>query len=487
MADIESMFYQVKVPERDADLLRFLWWPNSKLNEPMEEFRMTVHLFGATSSPSVASYALKRTAEDHKADVSPETVQTVLRNFYVDDCLKSVAKEEDAVTLAKDLRTLCASGGFTLTKWVSNSRKVLMTILEVHRANEVKDLDLRHDALTVERTLGVQWDTETDTFTYSMKLEDKPMTRRGILSVVNSIYDPLGFLAPVILPAKLLLKDLCKEQYGWDENIGEKHAEVWKRWIEDVTHLSNFHVRRCLKPTDFGCTAVAQLHHFSDASESAYGTVSYLLLENSQGEKHCAFLMGKARVAPLKLVTIPRLELTAAVVAVKIDKMLHQELQVPLQKSIFWTDSTTVLRYIDSETARFRTFVANRISLIREATKPSQWKYVRTTENPADQASRGLKAKSLMQGGIWINGPDFLLDKECDWSEQPVRRKETLQNDPEVKNGATVNMIKVEENMEPIDKLISYYSDWHKLKRAVAWILKVKENLWKLKEERKEI
>lgn len=487
MADIESMFYQVKVPERDADLLRFLWWPNGKLNEPMEEFRMTVHLFGATSSPSVASYALKRTAEDHKADVSPETVQTVLRNFYVDDCLKSVAKEEDAVTLAKDLRTLCASGGFTLTKWVSNSRKVLMTIPEVHRASEVKDLDLRHDALTVERTLGVQWDTETDTFTYSIKLQDKPMTRRGILSVVNSIYDPLGFLAPVILPAKLLLKDLCKEQYGWDENIGEKHAEVWKRWIEDVSHLSNFHVRRCLKPTDFGCTAVAQLHHFSDASESAYGTVSYLLLENSQGEKHCAFLMGKARVAPLKLVTIPRLELTAAVVAVKIDKMLHQELQVPLQQSIFWTDSTTVLRYIDSETARFKTFVANRISLIREATKPSQWKYVRTTENPADQASRGLKAKSLMQGGTWINGPDFLLDKECDWSEQPVRRKESLQNDPEVKNGATVNMIKVEENMEPIDKLISYYSDWHKLKRAVAWILKVKENLWKLKEERKEI
>ncbi|XDV45657.1 hypothetical protein PO909_013717 [Leuciscus waleckii] len=366
--------------------------------------------------------------------------------------------KEDAVTLAKDLRTLCASGGFTLTKWMSNSRKVLMTIPEVHRASEVKDLDLRHDALPVERTLGVQWDTETDTFTYSMKLQDKPMTRRGILSVVNSIYDPLGFLATVILPAKLLLKDLCKEQYGWDENIGGKHAEVWKRWIEDVSHLSTFHVSRCLKPTDFGCTTAAQLHHFSDASESAYGTVSYLLLENSEGERHCAFLMGKARVAPLKLVTIPRLELTAA-----------------------------VLRYIDSETARFKTFVANRISLIREATKPSQWKYVRTTENPADQASRGLKAKSLTQGGTWINGPEFLLNNECDWSEQPVRRKESLQNDPEVKNGATINIIKVEENMEPIDKLISYYSDWHKLKRSVAWILKVKENLWKLKEERKEV
>lgn len=128
MADIESMFYQGNVPEEDADLLRFLWWPNGKLDEPLEEFRMTVHLFGATSSPSVASYALRRTAEDHKDTASPEAVQTVLRCFYVDDCLISLATENDAVTLASDLRTLCARGGFILTKWMSHSRKVLMSI-----------------------------------------------------------------------------------------------------------------------------------------------------------------------------------------------------------------------------------------------------------------------------------------------------------------------------------------------------------------------
>lgn len=446
---------------------------------------MTVHLFGATSSPSVASYALRRTAEDHKDVASPDAVQTVLCNFYVDDCLRSVATEDDAVTLVNDLRALCSRGGFTLTKWMSNSRKVLLSIPVEHRASEVKDLDLRHDTLPVERTLGVQWDTERDTFTYKIKLQDKPMTRRGILSIVNSIYDPLGFLAPVILPAKLLLRDLCKDHLGWDEHIDGKYAEDWSRWLEDVTHLSNLHVSRCVKHTKFGCTTAAQLHHFSDASENAYGTVSYLLVENDQGEKHCAFLMGKSRVAPLKRVTIPRLELTAAVVAVKVDKMLHQELQVPLQPSVFWTDSTTVLRYIDSDTARFKTFVANRISLIREATKPSQWKYVRTNENPADQASRGLKAKSLVQEGTWTSGPDFLLN-EKDWPEQPVRRKESLEDDPEVKNTVAVNAVKVEESMEPMNQLISYYSDWNKLKRSVAWIVKVKDALWKQKEESKE-
>ena len=137
MADIESMFYYVKVPKHDADLLRFLWWPNGKLTEPMEEFRMTVHLFGATSSPSVASYVLRRTAEDHRDVASPEAVQKVLHNFYIDDYLRSVATEDDVVTLAKDLQTLCASGGFTLTKWISKSRKVLLSIPEAHRASEV--------------------------------------------------------------------------------------------------------------------------------------------------------------------------------------------------------------------------------------------------------------------------------------------------------------------------------------------------------------
>ncbi|KAL3975057.1 hypothetical protein ACER0C_023683 [Sarotherodon galilaeus] len=484
MADIESMFYQVNVPERDADLLRFLWWPDGKLEEPMKEYRMMVHLFGATSSPSVASYALRRTAEDHKEEASPEAVQTVLCNFYVDDCLKSVATEKAAVKLVSDLRALCTSGGFTLTKWTSNSRKVLMSIPEEHRANEVKDLDLRHDTLPVERTLGVQWNTETDTFTYTIRLQDKPMTRRGILSVINSIYDPLGFLAPVILPAKLLLKDLCKEQHGWDKEINEKHAKVWKKWKEDVVLLCSFHVSRCLKPTGFGCTVVAQLHHFSDASDYAYGTVSYLLMENRHGKRHCAFLIGKSRVSPLKQVTIPRLELTAAVISVKMDRLLRQELQVPLQQSVFWTDSTTVLRYIDSETSRFKTFIANRVSLIREATKPSQWKYVTSAENPADQASRGLKPKDLLEGGSWIHGPNYLLD-ENEWPEQPVRKKENLQDDPEVKTSATVNMLKVEECMEPMKHVIDYYSDWTKLKRAVAWIMKLRKVLWMLKEERK--
>ncbi|TWW54610.1 hypothetical protein D4764_0264710 [Takifugu flavidus] len=253
MADIESMFYQVRVPGTDADLLRFLWWPNGDLSAPVKDYRMVVHLFGATSSPSVASYALRRTAEDRRGTAAPEAVETVLRNFYVDDCLKSVATEEEAVALVKSLRYLCAEGGFSLTKWVSNSRRVLSSIPAELRATELKDLDLAQDDLPTERALGVQWCT----FTYRIKSQDKPKTRRGILSVVNSTYDPLGFLVPLILPAKLLMRDLCKEKLGWDEEFSDSWTERWYKWLEDLTLVSGFSISRCVKPKNFGTTKVA--------------------------------------------------------------------------------------------------------------------------------------------------------------------------------------------------------------------------------------
>ena len=130
-------------------------------------------------------------------------------------------------------------------------------------------------------------------------------------------------------------------------------------------------VSRCMRPANFGPVADAQLHHFSDASENGYGTVSYLRQTNNDGRIHCAFMMGRARVAPTKTTTIPRMELTAAVLAVNTDNMLRRELSMELRDSTFWTDSTTVLRYIENETLRFKTFVANRVAAIRDATNGS--------------------------------------------------------------------------------------------------------------------
>nr|XP_049612500.1 uncharacterized protein LOC125989984 [Syngnathus scovelli] len=192
MADIEAMIYQVRVPSKDSDFLRFLWWPDGDLNGKLEEYRMTVHIFGATSSPSCASFALRKTAEYKEDETTAEASKAIKRKFYMDDCLAAVASEDQAIALSQSLKALCLQGGFNLTKWVSNSRKVLSCIPENERAAKMKDLDLNKDTLPTERALGIHWCTESDTFTFKVNVPRKPATRRGILSVVNSVYDPLG-------------------------------------------------------------------------------------------------------------------------------------------------------------------------------------------------------------------------------------------------------------------------------------------------------
>ena len=485
MGDIKSMFYQVRVAEEDKNFLRFLWWPEGDVSREPEEFRMTVHLFGAVSSPSCASYALRRTAQDNQANFSLEVVETVRRNFYVDDCLKSLRSEEEAVAMVQSLTEICQRGGFTLTKWISNSRIVLQTIEEEHRATDWKELDLDRDELPVERALGLQWCVESDTFKFKMAMKEQPQSRRGMLSVISSVYDPLGFLAPVTLPAKVMLQELCRRHCGWDDDIPVEIGRQWKRWLEDLKGLTAFKVERCIKPKDFGQPIKAQLHNFSDASQDGFGTVTYLRIENSEGV-HVSFLLGKARVTPLKPVTIPRLELAAAVLAVRVDRMLRAELELPLDQSTFWTDSTAVLKYIKNEDKRFHIFVANRVITIRDATQVSQWRYVNTNDNPADFASRGMKVGDLLNGGVWIEGPKFLLGPEKDW---PVDITEVAiaDDDLEVKREATVNTIIAQGSQTATDQLLSYFSDWRKLKVAVAWFLKWKRILFQLKQKRKEL
>ena len=339
MADIEGMFQQVKVPQRDMDLQRFLWWPEGNVELPLEEYRMGVHIFGATSSPACANFALRRAAEDGSTIYHQQVINAIYNNFYMDDCLVSVAQETEAIKLAHDLRKICIEGGFKLTKWVSNNRNVLQSIQKEERAKEVKVLDLDKDNLPSDRALGILWSAHTDSFGFQIAVKDKPATRRGILSVVSSIYDPLGFAAPATLPVKEILQDLCRHRMSRDDEIPTKHHNKWIQWLAELLKLENLAVSRCYKPPDFGEIKNTQLHHFSDASQSGYGTVSYLRIENSAGDIHCAFVIGKARVAPLKQITIPRLELTAAAIAVKVNNMIQKQLEIQIDDTIFWTDS----------------------------------------------------------------------------------------------------------------------------------------------------
>lgn len=485
MTDIQAMFHQVKVSERHVDFLRFLWWPSGDTSSSLVEHRMTVHIFGAVSSPSCANYALRKTAADRKSSYSKQVTDTIFNNFYVDDCLKSVSTEKEAIQLVADLTDLCAKGGFQLLKWTSNSRAVLASVPEARRSKSTRQLYLDCENLPVEKALGLSWCAETDAFTFQLTLERKPNTRRGILSMVSSIFDPLGFLAPFTLVPKLLLQEMCRLNLSWDDPIPNSMAQCWTEWLKGLEKIAEFKVRRCIRPNDFEGPLHAQLHHFADGSDHGYGTVSYLRLQDKKGRVHLAFMLGKARVAPLKQTTIPRLELTAAVLAVKMDRMLKKELTLSLSSSCFWTDSQTVLKYINNNSKRFHTFVANRVAAIREATDPSQWRHVNSKSNPADEASRGLPADSFMARQRWISGPIFLTAPEQEWPE-PFKPQPVSVEDPEVKKDLQVHAINTQA-ADPTSRLLHYFSSWSKLKISVAWVLKLRDTLLNLSRRRKEV
>ena len=192
MADIEAMFHHVHVSPDDYDALRFLWWPNNDLNEEPQEFQMMVHLFGAASSPSCANFALRKTADDNSDDFGKAISDIVMKNFYVGDCLKSAKDEDEGMNVASSLSCFLNRGGFRLTKWVSNSAKVTESVSEEERSGSVKDLNF--DQPTVQRALGVNWDVVSDEFSFKVIIKEKPSTRRGILSIVSSVYTRLALL-----------------------------------------------------------------------------------------------------------------------------------------------------------------------------------------------------------------------------------------------------------------------------------------------------
>ena len=257
----------------------------------------------------------------------------------------------------------------------------------------VKDKHLNLGILPEDKALRVKWNIQEDTLGFIIKMDHKPATRRGLLAALSSVYDPLGLRAPFLLKGRLIIQRLCENNLNWNEPIDDDTIQEWLKWRNNLMNLNGKSIARYLKPENFGTVVNCTLHHFSDACESGYGQSSYIRLLNQSGQVHCTLLIGKSRVAPLKFVSIPRLELTAATLSVKISKMLKNELDIHIDDEIFWTDSKVVLGYINSDACRFKVFVANRVQQIRDHTSPKQWHYVESSSNPADDASRGLDSK----------------------------------------------------------------------------------------------
>ena len=468
IADVEAMYLQVKIPEYDRNALRFLWFHEGKV----VSYRMTSHLFGGIWCASSSTFALRHTVCDFPA--SDLVTDTVLRSFYVDDMLRSIKTLDEVATVVHGVNEVLRKGGFNLTKFILNETEYLQKIPVTERAKEVKDITSEMSS----KALGIRWEVTSDCFYYvSENMSDKStITRRIMLSQVSGMYDPLVLISPIVLEGRMLFQEATRLKLNWDMPVPKGLSNKWLCWLNSLSELKSLRFERCVIPEKF-TEGAAELHTFCDASEKGYGACTYIRIINATGLIHVALLVGKGRVAPLKQITIPRLELCAAVVAVKLDRLVRQELDVELLQSTFWMDSKVVLAYIHNDTKCFKTFVSNRVSNIREVSEKSQWHHIPGRDNPADVVSHGCHAKNLPLN--WIHGPEFLSKYKCNWTDDD-REQPISTDDPEVRNDSAqcvTNVASHAPNPHPIDKLILHYSCFYRLKKALCWLIHFRDYL----------
>ena len=223
------------------------------------------------------------------------------------------------------------------------------------------------DTEQLERALGTMWNVKNDVISFSSTLKDNPTTKRGIMSTTCSLFDLIGFLAPFIVIPKLLLQELWRLGYDWDSPVDGPLLCKWLKWLEGVKRVSEVQLDRCYNLSDQQVSEI-QLHVFSDASEKAYGAVAYLRFCFKTGGYHVSFVLAKSKVAPLKTVSLARLELCAGVAGVRLYRTIVHEIDLPIERICFWSDSQLTLQYINNKSQRLRVFFANRTADILQHT-----------------------------------------------------------------------------------------------------------------------
>ncbi|KAL0153566.1 hypothetical protein M9458_051180 [Cirrhinus mrigala] len=460
--DVKGMFHQVRLLPSDKPIVRFLWRDMQRTEQP-KIYEWQVLPFGTTCSPCCTIYALQEIAQNHP-QADPALVRTVKSSFYVDNCLHSLQTVAEARTLVDDLRQLLLTGGFELRQWASNRPEVIQHLPSEARSQNSELWLSQKSTDLLEGTLGLLWNCLTDSFSYKPSQSGclEP-TLRNVYSVLASQYDPLGYLIPFTTRAKVLVQDLWKNNLGWDDPItSDSLLTRWQDWQQELQNLNRIAIPRCYTPI-VGHVEILNrdLHIFCDASERAYGSVAYMRTENSEGHVHVSFVLAHSRVAPRKQMTIPRLELSAALTGAQVANILQSELTVDISRVILWSDSATVLQWLKSDSCRYKVFVGTWVAEIQSLTNIESWRYVDSVSNPADIITRGQPLKDLIPPGRWSNGPNFLHQPESCWPTLPADEPEP---EAELKKSAVCLHVSTSPDIPLPDA--NQFSTWTELLKA---------------------
>uniref|UniRef100_A0A4Y0BGQ3 Integrase catalytic domain-containing protein n=1 Tax=Anopheles funestus TaxID=62324 RepID=A0A4Y0BGQ3_ANOFN len=475
VADIKMMYRQVLVDSRDTPLQLIVWKPNP--DQPLETYELKTVTYGTASAPFLATRTLIQLANDEGTSY-PLAATILKRDFYVDDLFSGGANASEVSELVRQLIALLGKGGLQLRKWASNNETVLQQVPTEHRAI---DTSIEFSSDHVIKTLGLHWEPKSDTLRYNIDLQlglpNEQLTRRTLLSLIARIYDPLGLVGPVITTAKIFMQKLWTLRnvdgtaVNWDQELPADIQQLWNSFAMSLPKINELRISRCVITTN---PISIQLHIFADASQVAYGTCAYIRSIDSHGTIKVALLASKSRVAPLKTLSIPRLELCGAVLAAELYVKLRASIHLPME-CYFWLDSTVALHWLKAPPQKWNVFVGNRVSKIQNATQETMWNHVAGIENPADCISRGLSATELLEYDLWWNGPAWLTSCQTDWPVSSSLSEGLNEAMAEIRSSSDHTTILCCSSKEPtfIDQLISKFSRYSRLLRVIAYCLRM--------------
>lgn len=444
--DIEKMYRQIKIHPDDRSLQLILWRDSE--SQPLRTLMLNTVTYGFSSASFLSTRCLWQLGEE---TIDPLIKGIIQGDFYVDDLLTGAQSESQLRYIQQSVAEALCKGGFHLRKYRSN----LSSVLEHSSTASSNDLMISN----ATSTLGIGWMPKLDELHFPIEppLVDV-VTKRSILSSTFKVFDPLGLLSVCTIKPKMILQELWAEhKLGWDDPVPEKIKCSWLTFVEGLSSIAELRVPRYILIDD---PVHVELHCFCDASQKAYGACIYLRSVNKQGEIKINLLCSKSHVAPVAPTTIPRLELCAALLGAELAAVVVQALRLKINLCFYWSDSKVVLSWLRT-TKGMKTFVANRVGTIKELTDPCSWRYVPTSQNPADLVSRGIDPREIIGSVMWWHGPSFLQHEESSWPPSDIEEMPAL---PEVK------VLSVLVGDAPLD--LSRISRLSILQRAYARILR---------------
>lgn len=401
IADIAKMYRQILIHPEERYLQSIVWRSNP--DDDISMYELQTVTYGTTSAPYLAIKCIKKLALENK-EKFPIASELIFRDMYVDDLITGFNDEQQGIAICNEISGILKSASFSLRKWVSNSNTILNGLNDTSDSFGILDLG-ENDRI---KTLGVQWVSKSDLLGYRVAnyFEHSPITKRTLLSTIARLYDPLGLVSPCIILSKILIQKLWSLKLSWDDLVPPDLKEKWKLFQSQLVILNTLKIPRFITCEN---AVNVEIHGFSDASINAYSAVIYVRTTDPDGRVCVRLLCAKTKVAPVKVLTVPRLELCGALTLARLMKQVSNSLTKKF-KMFYWCDSQIVLSWLNMDSNRLQVFVSNRVSDIQKMCDIKQWSYVNTKDNPADIASRGIYPNDLCKCEMWWNGPQFLYE-----------------------------------------------------------------------------